>query len=271
MRAVICRGSSGVVKAAVGRCPAAGYLAIRGAVRYRSYIGLCQDSPLRIEGGFSASFNFVAACSAQTRRCRYRGCLIFFRSYSPGGLTDSQRKELLRSFDRQTAQGCCEHAAALCMVELGLRNCEVVHLRLQDLDWDQGIVRVPVMKTGIGRIVPMPTSVRGALRGLHQRFSGNQRQRSGIPAPRQDGRDPGQHPLHPDGDAAGLPPLRFSRSLRRYARPAAHVRDAAALPRRRHARDRRPPRVARIMTTSLYTDVATADMRVLVQPWPLKS
>jgi hypothetical protein len=35
-----------------------------------------------------------------------------------------------------------EHAAALCMIELGLRNCEVVHLRLEDIDWNAGLVRV---------------------------------------------------------------------------------------------------------------------------------
>jgi site-specific recombinase XerD len=88
----------------------------------------------------------------------------FRQHYSPGGLTDTQRKKLLRSFDRQTAQGCCEHAAALCMIELGLRNCEVVHLRLPDIDWETGVVRVPAMKTGVARILPLPATVGDVLR-----------------------------------------------------------------------------------------------------------
>src|SRR6516225_3464489 len=73
----------------------------------------------------------------------------FRQHYNPGGLTGTQWKKLLRSFDRRTAQGCCEHAEALCMIELGLRNCEVVHLRLQDIDWEAGVIRVPAMKTGV--------------------------------------------------------------------------------------------------------------------------
>ena len=96
----------------------------------------------------------------------------FRQRYSPGGLTDTQWKKLLRSFDRQTAQGCCEHAAALCMIELGLRNCEVVHLRLQDIDWEAGVVRVPVMKTGVARIVPLPATVGDVLRHYIKRFRG---------------------------------------------------------------------------------------------------
>jgi integrase len=96
----------------------------------------------------------------------------FRQHYSPGGLTDTQWKKLLRSFDRRTAQGCCEHAAALCMIELGLRNCEVVHLRLQDIDWEAGIVRVPVMKTGVARIVPLPVKVGDVLRQYIKRFRG---------------------------------------------------------------------------------------------------
>jgi site-specific recombinase XerD len=96
----------------------------------------------------------------------------FRQHYSPGGLTDTQWKKLLRSFDRQTAQGCCEHAAALCMIELGLRNCEVVHLRLQDIDWEAGMVSVPAMKTGVARIVPMPATVGDVLRQYIKRFRG---------------------------------------------------------------------------------------------------
>ena len=267
MRGVICPGSSGVVRP-VGRCPATGYLAIRGALRYGHTSGYAKTRLCAL-GRFFGFVQLRGACSARLVDAIPR-VPNFFRSYNPGGLTDSQRKELLRSFDRQTAQGRCEHAAALCMVELGLRNCEVVHLRLQDLDWDQGIVRVPVMKTG-HRTHRTDANVRArGSGGLHQRFSRNQCQRSRILAPRQAGRAPGQHPLHPDGDATGLPPLRFSRSRRRYSRLATHLCYAAALARRRHARDRRPLGHQDPMTTSLYTDVAVSDMRVLVQPWPLK-
>lgn len=93
-------------------------------------------------------------------------------AYSAGGLTGSQWKMLLKSFDQQTAQGRCEHAAAFCMLELGLRNCEVVNLRLEDIGWNEGFVRVPVMKTDIPRLVPLSPPVRQVLSDYIKRFRG---------------------------------------------------------------------------------------------------
>lgn len=195
----------------------------------------------------------------------------FRQQYSPGGLTTHQRRGFLRSFDRKTAQGCCEHAAALCMIELGLRNCEVVHLRLEDLDWGQGIVQVPVMKTGIGRIVPMPPSVRGALRRYIKGFRGTSASdRVFLRHAKMAGTPVSTHCTR----------MAMRRGYRRCGFPGAyggtHVlrRTFATRLRSRGADMRQIGDLLghrQVMTTSLYTDVATADMRVLVQPWPLKS
>jgi integrase len=210
------------------------------------------------------------ACSAQLVEAVPR--LPNFRQhYSPSGLTDPQWRKLLRSFDRQTAQGRCEHAAALCMIELGLRNCEVVHLRLEDIDWDAGIIRVPVMKMGIARIVPMPASVRATLRHYINRFRG--RSHSDLVFLRH-------------AKLAGQPVsthcirIAMRRAYRRCGFPGhyggTHVlrRTFATRLRARGADMRQIGDLLGhrdLMTTSLYTDVAVSDLRVLVQPWPLKS
>lgn len=195
----------------------------------------------------------------------------FRQHYSPGGLTGTQWRKLLRSFDRQTAQGCCEHAAALCMIELGLRNCEVVHLRLQDIDWTAGIIHVPVMKTGVARIVPMPASVRDTLRHYINRFRGSSQsdqvflrhaKRAGVPV--------STHCVR----------MAMRRGYRRCGFPGAYggthvLRRTFATRLRAHGADMRD--IGDLlghqdtMTTSLYTDVAVTDMRAIVQPWPLKS
>ena len=193
----------------------------------------------------------------------------FRQHYSPGGLTGTQRQKLLRCFDRQTAQGCCEHAAALCMIELGLRNCEVVQLRLQDIDWEAGIVRVPVMKSGVARIVPLPAAVGDVLRRYVQRFRGGSQS---------------DHVFLRHAKMAGTPVsthcvrMAMRRGYRRCGLPGAYggthvLRRTFAT--RLHARGADLREIGDLlghqdlMTTSLYTDVTVSDLRVLVQPWPL--
>lgn len=193
----------------------------------------------------------------------------FRQHYSPGGLTGTQWKKLLRSFDRQTAQGCCEHAEALCMIELGLRNCEVVHLRLPDIDWEAGVVRVPGMKTGVARIVPLPATVGEVLRHYIQRFRGaSQSDHVFLRHAKMTGKPVSTHCVR----------MAMRRGYRRCGFPGAYggthvLRRTFAT--RLHARGADLREIGDLlghqdpMTTSLYTDVTVSEMRVLVQPWPL--
>lgn len=193
----------------------------------------------------------------------------FRQHYSPGGLTDVQHKKLLRSFDRQTAQGCCEHAEALCMIELGLRNCEVVHLRLEDIDWEAGVIRAPVMKTGVARIVPLPSTVSDVLRHYIKRFRGtSQSDRVFLRHAKMAGKPVSTHCVR----------MAMRRGYRRCGFPGAYggthvLRRTFAT--RLHARGADLREIGDLlghqdpMTTSLYTDVTVSEMRALVQPWPL--
>ena len=193
----------------------------------------------------------------------------FRQHYSPGGLTDTQWKKLLRSFDRQTAQGCCEHAAALCMIELGLRNCEVVHLRLQDLDWEVGIVRVPAMKTGVARIVPLSAQVGDVLHQYIKRFRGaSQSDRVFLRHAKMAGTPVSTHCVR----------MAMRRGYRRCGFPGTYggthvLRRTFATRLHAHGADLREIGDLLghqdLMTTSLYTDVTVSDLRVLVQPWPI--
>lgn len=193
----------------------------------------------------------------------------FRQHYSPGGLTGTQWKKWLRSFDRRTAQGCCEHAEALCMIELGLRNCEVVHLRLQDIDWEAGVIRVPVMKSGVARIVPLPATVGDVLHHYIKRFRGvGQSDRVFLRHAKMAGTPVSTHCVR----------MAMRRGYRRCGFPGAYggthvLRRTFAT--RLHTRGADLREIGDLlghqdlMTTSLYTDVTVSDMRVLVQPWPL--
>jgi integrase/recombinase XerD len=209
-----------------------------------------------------------AACPAQLVQAIPK-ISNFRQHYSPGGLTGTQWKKLLRSFDRRTAQGCCEHAEALCMIELGLRNCEVVHLRLQDIHWETGVIRVPAMKTGVARIVPLPATVGDVLRHYIKRFRGaSQSDRVFLRHAKMAGTPVSTHCVR----------MAMQRGYRRCGFPEAYggthlLRRTFAT--RLHARGADLREIGDLlghqdlMTTSLYTDVTVSDMRVLVQPWPL--
>lgn len=56
-----------------------------------------------------------------------------------------------------------DRAMILCMARLGLRVSEVCRLRLEDLDWRQGIVSVRARKTGHGARLPITAEVGSAL------------------------------------------------------------------------------------------------------------
>ena len=72
----------------------------------------------------------------------------------PKGIPAEQLTRLLQAFDRGTT-GKRDYAITRCFVDLGLRTTEVAQLRLDDLDWRQGCVRI----RGKGRrvdVLPLP-------------------------------------------------------------------------------------------------------------------
>ena len=155
------------------------------------------------------------------------------------------------------------------MIELGLRNCEVVQLRLRDIDWEAGVVRVPVMKTGVARIVPLPAAVGEVLRRYIERFrGGSQSDRVFLRHAKMAGTPVSTHCVR----------MAMRRGYRRCGFPEAYggthvLRRTFAT--RLHTRGADLREIGDLlghqdlMTTSLYTDVTVSDMRVLVQPWPL--
>jgi site-specific recombinase XerD len=74
----------------------------------------------------------------------------------------SQVDRLLASCDRRTANGRRDHAMLLLMARLGLRAGEVVDLQLEDLDWDEGVIRIRGPAQRCDQL-PLPADVGAAL------------------------------------------------------------------------------------------------------------
>ncbi len=82
----------------------------------------------------------------------------------PKAISAAQVQSLLDRCDRQTATGRRDYAILLLLARLGLRAGEVVNLRLDDLDWDEGVIQIRGPAQRCDRL-PIPADVGAALAG----------------------------------------------------------------------------------------------------------
>lgn len=81
----------------------------------------------------------------------------------PKYLSVTQLDALLRSFDRSRRIGRRDYAAVLCMARLGLRVGEASQIKVDDINWKDGTLRLPKSKGRRERILPLPHEVGEAL------------------------------------------------------------------------------------------------------------
>lgn len=84
-------------------------------------------------------------------------------AHLPNVLTDDEVSRLLGVFDRNTATGRRDYAIARCLTDLGLRAGEVARLRLGDIDWRRGTLRIVGGKSRRDDELPLPASVGSAM------------------------------------------------------------------------------------------------------------
>lgn len=81
----------------------------------------------------------------------------------PESLSPDDVLKLLASCDRQRPQGLRDHAILRCLVDLGLRSCEVAALRLDDLDWKRATLTIRKGKSHRADVLPLPVPTGGAI------------------------------------------------------------------------------------------------------------
>jgi integrase/recombinase XerD len=70
--------------------------------------------------------------------------------------TEAEIGRLLRSFDKPFPSSRRANAMLRCLVDLGMRSSEVVGLRLDDIDWRAGTVRLAKPKSRRTDVLPLP-------------------------------------------------------------------------------------------------------------------
>jgi integrase/recombinase XerD len=141
--------------------------------------------------------NFVSVEGKKVGRAQLRHIIAFLRSFlnflaardeAPKGLSDQidtpriYREEqlprsldweivrtLLQSIDRSNAIGKRDYAMLLLIATYGLRACEIVTLKLDDLDWRHNCLRITQRKTGVPLVLPLTSEVgKSIISYLHQ-------------------------------------------------------------------------------------------------------
>jgi integrase len=78
-------------------------------------------------------------------------------------MSGHQLHTFLGLFDRSTPAGRRDYAMALCQTDLGFRVGEVAALKLDDIDWRGGTIRILAGKTRRGRVLPLTDGVGQAI------------------------------------------------------------------------------------------------------------
>jgi len=81
----------------------------------------------------------------------------------PPALTDEDITRLLTAFDRGTVAGRRDYAITRCLLDLGLRSREVARLRLEDVDWHRGILRIVGTKSRRDDELPLTAAIGAAI------------------------------------------------------------------------------------------------------------
>jgi site-specific recombinase XerD len=83
-------------------------------------------------------------------------------SRPPNYLGQKDFKKFLSAFDRKTSIGKRDYAIARCLTDLGLRSHEVSEIKLDDLNWREGIILIRGKGRQLGKL-PLPKSLSDAI------------------------------------------------------------------------------------------------------------
>jgi integrase/recombinase XerD len=81
----------------------------------------------------------------------------------PHYLETDEVASLMAAFDRTLPQHQRDYAILRCLVDLGLRSCEVAALRLDDIDWKNGTLTVRTGKSQRCDVLPLPSTTGRAI------------------------------------------------------------------------------------------------------------
>lgn len=123
----------------------------------RRTVGYKPISIKSVNAALRSYFAFKAVHGEQTERlCAALPRVALWRlAKLPQIVSPEDIDRLLRTYDRTRAAGKRDYAIARCLIDLGLRRTEVARLRLDDIDWREGVLRIPAKGPRVD-LLPLP-------------------------------------------------------------------------------------------------------------------
>jgi site-specific recombinase XerD len=185
----------------------------------------------------------------------------------PKFLPPEQIESLLETCDEVTPAGRRDCGILLLLARLGLRAGEVVHMALDDIDWDAGEIAIRGKGRGEDRL-PLPRDVGEALAGYLRQGRprcSSRRVFIRLRAPNQGFAGPGAigNVVRRALSRAGLNPAFKGAHLLRHSLATRMLRAGASLAEIGEILRHRHP-----STTEIYAKVDLAALRTVAQPWP---
>lgn len=189
-------------------------------------------------------------------------------THLPAYLAPEEVAQLLKTCDRRSAQGVRNYAILLLLVRLGLRACEVMHLTLDDIDWEEAVLVIHGKGADKPSRLPLPHDVGQAVAAYLQKARPRCSSRRVFIRirPPYEGLNHASSISTMVGRAllaAGLNPPVKGTHLLRYTAATECLRQGATLAEvgellRHHSLD----------TTALYTKIDVLRLGELAPPWP---
>jgi integrase/recombinase XerD len=185
----------------------------------------------------------------------------------PTSLTADEAARFLDAFDRRHGSGQCGYAMARCLLDLGLRASEVAGLQLDDLNWQDGTVRIGAGKARRADVLPLPVLTGRALVAYlrHARPSSTSRAvfvRDRAPRDAAITTEIVRHAMRRAFVRCGLGRYTGTHVLRRTT--ATHMRLAGSS--LKHIAD--VLRHRSLDTTTIYTKIDRPQLARVAAPWP---
>ncbi|WP_336814136.1 tyrosine-type recombinase/integrase [Bosea sp. MMO-172] len=187
----------------------------------------------------------------------------------PEALSTSELEELLRISSTLGRSRRRAHAIVRCLADLGMRSLEVVRLTLDDIDWENGLVRVPASKSRRRDFMPLPSVTGEALADyiVHERPPSVRREvfvRHLAPIGEPVGRRVVQRTLHTAYRRLGWERTRVH--ILRHTIASNLVNDAVPLKQVADVMRHRS-----VVTTAGYARVDSTRLSAVALPWPGES
>ncbi|KPU94329.1 hypothetical protein APR50_10705 [Variovorax paradoxus] len=185
----------------------------------------------------------------------------------PRAIAPDHARAILAHCDIQTAVGRRDHAILLLLARLGLRACEICELKLEDMDWEAGQLRVRG-KGGRECQLPLPAEVGDSIASYLQHGRPSSTDRHLFLRARAPIRE-----LQPPQAIGAIVTAAFERAGIESSRKGAHqFRHALATQMLNHgaslAEIGKVLRHRTLQTTTIYAKVDLTALRALALPWP---